>query len=95
LALPFVRTLSLAWVRTALHSIRSRLSVNRHFTFLVCILSCDQMLFLFSTTAFCSIGSFFFPVQLFLPLLIRYPDLPLIGFVNFSLAYNPFFRLDY
>jgi hypothetical protein len=80
----FFRTLSLVWGRTALHSIRSRLSFNWHFTFLLCILSFDQMLFHFSTTAFCSIGSFFFPVQLFLLSLIRYPDLPLIGFINFS-----------
>jgi hypothetical protein len=91
----FFRTLSLVWVWTALHSIRSRLSFNWHFTFLLCILSFDQMLFHFSTTAICSIGSFFFPVQLFLLLLIRYPDLPFIGFVNFFLVHNRFFRSGY
>jgi hypothetical protein len=53
------------------------------------------MLFQFGTTAICSIGSFFFPVQLFLLLLIQYPDLPLIGFVNFFLVHNRFFRSGY
>jgi hypothetical protein len=84
LALPFLE--HFLWFEFEPPCIQSVLAFRSTgiFTFLLCILSFDQMLFHFSTTAFCSIGSFFFPVQLFLLSLIRYPDSPLIGFITFS-----------
>jgi hypothetical protein len=89
----FSEYLHFTLVRTTLHSIRSRLSTQlAFFTSFSDILSFDQTPYNSVQLPTVSIGSFFFPAGLPFLCYIRYSHLPLIGFLNFFLAYNPFFR---